>query len=78
MQVNEFDKLPIQENIIKDEKSKQLIVPLSVGDYFLTPTLSEAQKGLRKKGDYVTVYKVTEVKTNGNIVYAPDYLTLEE
>jgi hypothetical protein len=49
---------------------------LEVFDYFLTPEL-ESQKATAKPGDIVTMYKIIEIKENGNVVYTPVYPTLE-
>lgn len=68
MRVNEFEKLRIID--MKGEYE-----PLENQEYFLTPEL-EGQRAGRKAGDIVTVYKVIEIKSNGNVVYTPEYLTL--
>jgi len=64
----EFDKLKIV-NIGET-------TTLGLGEYFLSPDM-EGQKASRKIGDTVTVYKVIEVRPNGNVVYTPVYLSLE-
>lgn len=68
MRVNEFTSSIVCEN--NDLSS------LKVYDCFLTPEL-ESQKATAKIGDIVTMYKIIEIKENGNIVYTPVYLTLE-
>jgi len=69
MLFREFDKLKVCD---LHEISK-----LEVYEYFLTPEL-EKQKAEKKIGDVVTVYKVIEIKPNGNTVYMPYYPILEE
>lgn len=75
MFAKEFDKLPVHDDLQEEiDKNK---IPLQKGDYFLTPTLSDMQKGQKNKHDEVTVYKVIEVRANGNIVFKPEYIRLE-
>jgi hypothetical protein len=71
MLCREFEKLKIVD------MSNTSVRELSCGDYFLTPEL-EGQILNKKAGDTVTVYYITEVRPNGNIMYSPRYLTLEE
>lgn len=68
MRVKEFTDSKVCEN--NDLSSFELY------DCFLTPEL-EAQKATAKPGDIVTMYKIIEIKENGNVVYTPVYPTLE-
>lgn len=68
MRVKEFTDSKVCEN--NDLSS------LGLYDCFLTPEL-EAQKSTAKPGDVVTMYKIIEIKENGNVVYTPVYPTLE-
>lgn len=74
----EFDRLPIIEPLENTEISKQSILKLHVGDFFMTPSLIETQRGIKRKGDTVSIYRVIEVRDGGNIVYMPLYLELED
>ena len=69
MNVKEFEKLRVEDlyTFTKD---------LQIGDYFLTEAL-EAQKLTKKSGDSVSVYLVTNITSQGYIVYTPQYLVLK-
>jgi len=67
MNSREFEKLKIY-NLSE-------ITDIKLGEYFLTPNL-ESQKVEKRDGDEVSVYLITEVKPNGNILYEARYITL--
>lgn len=69
MLFRDFDKLKVYD--------LHEISNLELYEYFLTPEL-ESQKLEKKVGDVVTVYKVIEIKPNGNMVYMPYYPILED
>lgn len=69
MNVKEFEKLKV-EDLYAVTKN------LQIGDYFLTEAL-ESQKSTKKSGDSVSVYMVTDITSQGYIVYTPQYLVLE-
>jgi hypothetical protein len=71
MTVKDYEKL---RSVNFKDKS---LVSFEPNDFFLTPELEESRYG-KRAGDTVTVYMITEVKSNGNIVYMPKYLTLTD
>lgn len=68
--LHEFERLPIMElnTLVKDLQ----------GDYFLTPKLVESQRGIKGKGDSVTIYKILEIRDNTNVLYQAIYPTIVE
>lgn len=52
--------------------SQDNLTSLELDECFLTPEL-EKQKQNVKNGDVITVYRVIEIRPNGNIVYMPVY-----
>ncbi len=68
MLLREFEKLKVVNLYDKTD--------LELGEYFLTSELEE-QKNTKKAGNEIVVYKVTEMRPNGNIVYKPCYINLE-
>lgn len=77
MTSSEFDRLPVIDDPGAVEIQNIKTVSLFPGDLFLSQTLTDTQRGLKNKGDLVTVYKVYERKPNGNIVYGPVYIEIE-
>ncbi len=69
MHFREFEKLRVEDlsGVTKN---------LQIGDYFLTEAL-EAHKSTKKSGDTISVYQVTNITSQGYIVYEPRYLILE-